>query len=169
MRLTVRSATVISAKRKLVSEVRARSRTPATSTIRTRDFLAWGIPGYRLIYESLQSEKAPATWQFHTNLSYHCHGMLAATHFSVLVIKRARHGHENPHQYCDRAPAAVSRTRFVCQLQQSPEEACRKQKAAIADGGALLYARYYGAERIDRVGSQTILKPYAQTPWWWRV
>lgn len=66
VRLLIRSSTVTTAKQSLTSSVRGMSRTPPGFPIRTRDFLAWGIPGYRLVYQSLASDKLPVGWQLYT-------------------------------------------------------------------------------------------------------
>lgn len=65
VRLLLRSSAIATAKQSLMSEVRKLSRTPPGLPVRTRDFLAWGIPGYRTAYRSLTSDEIPVGWQLY--------------------------------------------------------------------------------------------------------
>lgn len=63
IRLFMRSSAIATAKQNLMSNVRQSTRTPPGSPVRTRDFLAWGIPGYRVVYSGLMSDELPPGWQ----------------------------------------------------------------------------------------------------------
>jgi hypothetical protein len=62
VRLVIRSSSTTAATQSLMADVRQSARTPPGRPVRTRDFLAWGIPGYRALYRRLVAKELAKGW-----------------------------------------------------------------------------------------------------------